>query len=58
METYLGEGKLWIQNCWTQLENWSCITSCLKGLDKCIYKYMPVWAEFLSENLYFYTLVY
>ena len=29
--TSLGEGKLWIQTCWTSLKNWPCVTSCPSG---------------------------
>ena len=29
--TSLGEGKLWIQTCWTLLKNWPCAISCPSG---------------------------
>ena len=29
--TSLGEGKLWIQTCYTPLKSWPCVISCLSG---------------------------
>ena len=29
--TSLGEGKAWIQTCWTPLKNWPCVISCSSG---------------------------
>ena len=31
MATCLEEGKLWIQNSWTLLNNWPCVASCACG---------------------------
>ena len=30
--TSLGEGKLWIQTCYTPLKNWPCVISCPSGV--------------------------